>query len=526
VSGVEKTMDPSTAEATLATAYGSDVHAISTGSIAEGVDCVAGCRGYYHNGDIRYNEEDNSYCVGLYEDYDSNRPVVDIPWEIGDEISLNYGNAYPLIGKIISKSENYIYINAYKTIPIMSDADLVKEKSGRKPDDLTVLVPTKPETGSVEISYFAFANGFGCKAVGTLSTAIGQDNMALDKASFITGRKNIGSFASLVGGYKNTALGPSSFAAGRNNMVSGMNGAATGEFNTVSGWCAKANGYNNQAIGGESEAGGRDTIARGDFSKTIGQGTIAEDPHQFARGRYNIIDTKKKYLDIVGNGTADNKRSNAYTLDKDGNAWFKGDVYVGGSNQEDSSKLIKGTDYASETNAGVMKVEYTTKGLYTYGEGFLAVYGASMSDIDLKDSHHKPITTDMLDYAIKVGMTTNTETLTDEEKAAACEWLGAVEKLPTATGIEKGRVYTNKYNNSTGDNTIEVDGYHQAGKFTLPTRTSNGGIYIPDAALVDPGGIPTGEIAVNKKYVDNLFEKLKAYVANLSPSLPAEEVEF
>ena len=47
-----------------------------------------------------------------------------------------------------------------------------------------------------------------------------------------------------------------------------------------------------------------------------------------------------EYVHIVGNGTSDSDRSNAYTLDWDGNAWFAGDVYVGsksGTNNDDGS---------------------------------------------------------------------------------------------------------------------------------------------------------------------------------------------
>lgn len=339
LSGLQKELSPAAADALFSIALGAAVQALSTGAIVHGVDCIAGCKGYYHNGDIFCSEADGAYHIGLYEDQDSKKPVTEIPWEIGDVISLNYGNAYPLIGEISFVHDNYICIYPDRAITILSDAELTEEKTGRKPDDLTVLVPAKPAVGAVEISYFAFANGFGCSSLGTLSTTFGQDNTALDKASFITGRSNIGSFAALVGGYKNTVLGSSAFAAGRNHIIYGMNGAATGELNNVPGWCANAKGYGNEASGGVSDAGGRDTKALADFSKTAGQGTIADAPHQFAHGKFNVRDTQKRYLEIVGNGTADNKRSNAYTLDKDGNAWFRGSIFVGGEGQDDGFEL-------------------------------------------------------------------------------------------------------------------------------------------------------------------------------------------
>jgi hypothetical protein len=58
------------------------------------------------------------------------------------------------------------------------------------------------------------------------------------------------------------------------------------------------------------------------------------------QGAFNIEDTERppenssyynnpsnrKYLNIVGNGVSDVERSNAHTLDWEGNAWFSGDV--------------------------------------------------------------------------------------------------------------------------------------------------------------------------------------------------------
>ena len=51
-------------------------------------------------------------------------------------------------------------------------------------------------------------------------------------------------------------------------------------------------------------------------------------------------DTQGKYVHVVGNGVS-SARSNAYTLDWDGNGWFAGDVFVGGASQDDGVKLLK-----------------------------------------------------------------------------------------------------------------------------------------------------------------------------------------
>lgn len=85
---------------------------------------------------------------------------------------------------------------------------------------------------------------------------------------------------------------------------------------------------------------GYGTIASGDASHAEGIGSTASGNASHAEGRYNIEDTDEKYAHIVGNGNP-SARSNAHTLDWDGNAWFAGDVFVGGSSHGDGAKLLK-----------------------------------------------------------------------------------------------------------------------------------------------------------------------------------------
>ena len=57
------------------------------------------------------------------------------------------------------------------------------------------------------------------------------------------------------------------------------------------------------------------------------------------------------YAHIVGNGTSDAARSNAHTLDWDGNAWYAGDVYVGstsGTNIDEGSKKLATEEFVEE----------------------------------------------------------------------------------------------------------------------------------------------------------------------------------
>ena len=95
----------------------------------------------------------------------------------------------------------------------------------------------------------------------------------------------------------------------------GSNSTAEGYDTTSSGYCSHAEGY--------------DTTADGDCSHAEGQGTNANYESQHVQGKYNIEDTENKYAHIVGNGTSKRKRSNAHTLDWEGNAWYAGDVCNG-----------------------------------------------------------------------------------------------------------------------------------------------------------------------------------------------------
>lgn len=66
--------------------------------------------------------------------------------------------------------------------------------------------------------------------------------------------------------------------------------------------------------------------ALGDYSHAEGTSTIAASNNQHAQGKFNIADNQNIYADIVGNGVDENNRSNAYTLDWNGNSWFAGTV--------------------------------------------------------------------------------------------------------------------------------------------------------------------------------------------------------
>ena len=163
-------------------------------------------------------------------------------------------------------------------------------------------------------------------------------------------------------GYNSTASGDYSHVEGSNSTASGGCSHAEGYNSTASGDYSHAEGSNSTASGDYSHAEGRKTTANGDYSHVEGYETIAWGDYSHVEGKYNI-ENGGTYAHIVGNGrTVEGgiSRSNAHTLDWDGNAWFAGDVYVGstsGTNKDEGSqKLITMT----ELQAAIPEIEAIT----------------------------------------------------------------------------------------------------------------------------------------------------------------------
>ncbi len=71
---------------------------------------------------------------------------------------------------------------------------------------------------------------------------------------------------------------------------------------------------------GSRQAGG----TSGDYSAAIGEGIEAQGDYQTAVGRYNVADSTSAL--IIGNGTGENARSNAFTVDWSGNVEAAGTI--------------------------------------------------------------------------------------------------------------------------------------------------------------------------------------------------------
>ena len=92
-----------------------------------------------------------------------------------------------------------------------------------------------------------------------------------------------------------------------------------------------------EANGDMSFSAGRQTVTNARYSFVSGYSTIASSEAQHVEGKYNIEDTEEKYAHIIGNGTAEDARSNAHTVGWEGTGWFAKGLKVGGTGQDDES---------------------------------------------------------------------------------------------------------------------------------------------------------------------------------------------
>lgn len=149
------------------------------------------------------------------------------------------------------------------------------------------------------------------------------------------------------------------------------------------------NGNTNKASGDYALAEGKGTTSAGTATHTEGIGTFTRAMAQHVHGTYNELDGagspqwKGKYVTIVGNGEDENNRSNAHTLDWDGNAWFKGKVYVGGTSMDNATALDLSKYYTKDETYSKAEVDEAIAAIeIPEGEGFKHITVNSYEELD------------------------------------------------------------------------------------------------------------------------------------------------
>ncbi len=134
-----------------------------------------------------------------------------------------------------------------------------------------------------------------------------------------------GAFAS---GENAIASNRSSFSAGRNTYALGDYAAAIGR-DVIALYCALGFGKDVLSRAMYGMVGGLDSesLREAIVSITYGNGLINPNAFSALFGKFNEI--SEGLLFALGNGKSDDERSNAHTVDFDGNAWYAGELRVG-----------------------------------------------------------------------------------------------------------------------------------------------------------------------------------------------------
>ena len=155
---------------------------------------------------------------------------------------------------------------------------------------------------------YLIASGSQAHAEGCLTTASSKGSHA---EGYETQAKKEGAHSE---GYRTKATGNYSHAEGYHTTASGNNGPhAEGYYTTASADYSHAEGYYTTASANYSHSGGDHTISNTEAGTAIGQ--------------YNISGTNKLF--VVGNGTNDNNRSDAFIVDTDGDTTINGKLKLG-----------------------------------------------------------------------------------------------------------------------------------------------------------------------------------------------------
>lgn len=203
-------------------------------------------------------------------------------------------------------------------------------------------------------NYSFVGGGWANNATNTESAAVGGElNTASGGQSFVGG------------GYDNTASSSQASVVGGNN-----NGASGQKSSAVGGYSNTASGENAIVLGGySSEASGDNSaIVGGDGGRAVNKSQLVFGEFNVADPSGNNTDVRGDYVEIVGNGTADNARSNARTLDWSGNETLAGTLYVNGTDQVATQSNLSAYVSHSEISYAISSSTVTTVATSTWTE--------------------------------------------------------------------------------------------------------------------------------------------------------------
>ena len=254
------------------------------------------------------------------------------------------------------RTENGSSVLTIRTLDTTNVTDMqLIEKDVRKLDNIYVPNDLKVNNSiSVGIRYGdigKYSSSFGnCKAPGDYSHAEGLQTTASGIYSHAEGNRT-------------EASSKCSHAEGNGTIANANYSHAEGSFTAATGECSHAEGNSTNAKGKYSHAEGLYAAASGEIAHAEGYNTTASSKHQHVQGKFNIDDTANKYAHIVGNGSSADNKSNAHTLDWNGNGWYAGKLSQEGTPTEDKDLVTK--KYVDEKfeniNLGPYSIQYNNE---------------------------------------------------------------------------------------------------------------------------------------------------------------------
>ena len=306
---------------------------------------TAGQNGFIpKNGEFIIYKEDEIHSLRRVKIGDGTTPVHELPFITDDisDINMKKGTGEGATQQATDDA-TFTVQNEY----INSDSNVSKDASGN-------ITTGALGAYSSEFGGKSQAKGKRSLSEGTSTVALGNYSHAEGNATFAKGPNTHaeGQMTSALAqnahaeGSKTTAHSDNAHSEGYETNAVGYASHAEGITTTAQGEGAHAEGALTEAKLNYSHAEGYDTHANGESSHAEGHGTIVGDGchAQHVQGSYNKIDESNRYAHIVGNGSDENNRSNAHTIDWNGNAWHQGDVRVGGTSYDDA-KILATEEY-------------------------------------------------------------------------------------------------------------------------------------------------------------------------------------
>ena len=342
---------------------------------------IAGCYGYKVI-NTQYNESNKNWTITL----DTNCEYIK-----DDIICFSGKSHYYNQLQIVEVNGLEIVVTRYSepNLPcLITDTVMPKALNVESddPDNLEnwIFCVNKPTIGvSNPYSKGASSEGEGTIAVGRGASSTGRETKAIGHYAHAEGRRSQANYSSHAEGIDAKAMGRNSHAEGNNSASIGENSHAEGRGTRTIGENSHAEGRDTYAEGTASHTEGSNTQALKQNSHAEGLGTIASGAQQHVQGKYNKSDYKQAH--IVGNGNSDTDRSNAHTLDWDGNAWYAGKITIGA----DKSPVLTETEINTKLQnhritAG--KLEDTTLGSYATAEGYGVIASGTYSHAEGRNS--------------------------------------------------------------------------------------------------------------------------------------------